>query len=134
VTLECFRSYLIGVEFIVETDHQSLQWIQQSKAPMRQARWALRLAEFNLTIRHRKGRHNDNADALWRLEQTSPDAESRLDQVLVSPYLVALENRGIGSESFSVAQRSDPGVRAILEQCTGSDSTTSDEYELHSEL
>ena len=60
-----FRPYLIGDPFTVETDHQSLQWMMAAKKG-RIARWALRIAEFEFSITHRKGSANANADALSR--------------------------------------------------------------------
>src|SRR4029079_15975670 len=59
---EHFRPYLEGQNFVIETDHGSLQWLMNVKKG-RLARWALRLQEFNFDIRYRPGRLNGNADA-----------------------------------------------------------------------
>lgn len=64
---DLLRPYLIGKEFIIETDHASLQWIMQAQAPARLVRWAMRLNEFEFTIKHRKGKLNVLADPLSRL-------------------------------------------------------------------
>ena len=64
---EELRPYIIGNKFIVETDHQSLQWLRTVKSPARQCRWAIRLNEFDFEIRYRKGKSNANADCLSRL-------------------------------------------------------------------
>jgi hypothetical protein len=66
-----FRPYLIGYQFLVETDHQSLKWLMEAKNPSRLVRWALQLSEFDFVIRHRKGSVNSNADALSRLPTSS---------------------------------------------------------------
>jgi hypothetical protein len=41
-----FRPYLIGSQFVVETDHQSLKCIMAVKNPPRLVRWALQLSEY----------------------------------------------------------------------------------------
>ena len=42
-----FRYYLVGLEFIVRTDHAALKWLQTLKEPRgRRARWLEQLAEF----------------------------------------------------------------------------------------
>ena len=61
---EVFRPYIYGTKFIVETDHQSLEWLMKAQQPARLVRWALVLAEYNFTIQYRKGKLNQNADAL----------------------------------------------------------------------
>jgi hypothetical protein len=60
-----FRPYLIGTAFDVETDHQSLAWLKKSEKG-RLARWAMKLEEYNPTIRHRPGKQNIVPDYLSR--------------------------------------------------------------------
>lgn len=65
--VEKLRPYLEGAEFEVITDHYSLLWLSNLKDPRgRLARWALRLQQFNYTIRHRKGKDHLVPDALSR--------------------------------------------------------------------
>jgi hypothetical protein len=52
---EVFRPFVIGTHFIIETDHQSLQWLLDAEAP---ARWALALSEFDFEIHYRRGSKN----------------------------------------------------------------------------
>ena len=61
-----FSTYLLGKEFIIETDHAPLQWMNQCKQNSRVTRWALALQPYCFSIRHRPGKHNTNADALSR--------------------------------------------------------------------
>jgi transposase InsO family protein len=64
---EQLRPYLYGRKFIIQTDHDSLRWFLNVKHTSgRLARWALKLSEYEFTIEHRKGKLNDNADALSR--------------------------------------------------------------------
>ena len=67
--------YLLGKNFKVVTDHQSLTWLQGLREPKgRLAQWILSLQEYDFDIEHRPGRENGNADALLRspLPTTSP--------------------------------------------------------------
>ena len=67
-TLDKFRSYLIGSDIVIFTDHSALKYLltkQNSKA--RLIRWVLLLQEFNIQIRDKKGVENVVADHLSRL-------------------------------------------------------------------
>ena len=61
-----FSYYLRGKEFIIETDHNNLQWMEASEVPMI-VRWRIYLQSFPFQIRHIKGKNNVVADALSRL-------------------------------------------------------------------
>ena len=62
-----FQSYLYGVEFVVETDHQPLVYINRTKHDnSRIMRWALSLQPYRFTIRSIKGQDNVGADFLSR--------------------------------------------------------------------
>ena len=65
---EEFRPYIGGRNFTVETDHESLRWLLETRTAGRLARWALRLQEFlpQMKIVHRAGSKNGNADSLSR--------------------------------------------------------------------
>lgn len=62
--------YLVGNPFIIQTDHKALESLKtiRSSPPVNQRvlRWALRLAEYDYTIRHRPGKANANCDTLSR--------------------------------------------------------------------
>ena len=65
--LDKFRSYLIGSDIVIFTDHSALKYLltkQNSKA--RLIRWVLLLQEFNIQIRDKKGVENVVADHLSR--------------------------------------------------------------------
>lgn len=64
-----WRHYLHGssVEFVVNTDHASLQHFFTCKEPSaRHQRWAQKLGEFKFTIHYQPGKLNAVADALSR--------------------------------------------------------------------
>jgi hypothetical protein len=81
---QVFRPYLIGYQFLVETDHQSLKWLMEAKSPARLVRWALQLSEYDFVIRHKKGDANSNADALSRLPISKEifDVDENLEEKL----------------------------------------------------
>ena len=73
-----FRSYIEGMEIIIRTDCQALQWLKESKdVTGRLARWAMHLAAFQIKeIKYRPGVTNTNSDPLSRYplqEQISAD-------------------------------------------------------------
>jgi hypothetical protein len=58
---------VVGVRVTVRTDHASLAWLRNFKAPEGQlARWLERLAEFDIDLIYRKGSAAANADGLSR--------------------------------------------------------------------
>ena len=63
-----FEPYLYGKEFELETDHQSLIYMQGAKVQNgRIMRWALALQPYRFRIKAIKGSENVGADLLSRL-------------------------------------------------------------------
>lgn len=80
---EKFREYLMGSTFVVFTDNNPLTYLQsKSKLKAVEQRWAAELANFDFTLKYRPGRHNQNADALSRInraeEPTTVEVRSTL--------------------------------------------------------
>jgi hypothetical protein len=66
---EKFRSYLVGTEVIVYTDHAALKYLLTKKdAKPCLIQWILLLQEFDLKIRDKKGVENSVADHLSHLQ------------------------------------------------------------------
>lgn len=62
-----YRHYLLGREFLVRSDHSSLQWLFSFKQPHGQlARWLEFLSQYTFQIEHRAGKKHTNADTLSR--------------------------------------------------------------------
>ncbi|KAM7284397.1 uncharacterized protein ISCGN_001491 [Ixodes scapularis] len=63
-----FATYLYGVHFLVQTDHQPLSYIQKARQlNSRVLRWSLLLQEYQFSVEHIKGKENMGADYLSRL-------------------------------------------------------------------
>ena len=62
-----FRKYLYGVEFLLETDHKPLSYMQTAKVlNPRIMRWAMKLQPYRFRIVAIGGRDNLGADYLSR--------------------------------------------------------------------
>jgi hypothetical protein len=65
--VKTFRGFLYGVPFVVNTDHQALQYLHNMKiVNNRLARTFEDLADFNFELRYTPGKENLAADALSR--------------------------------------------------------------------
>ena len=66
--IQKFERYLYGRQFVLETDHQPLQYLQRMKPTnARLMRWALQLQPYVFTIKVIPGKDNIGADYLSRL-------------------------------------------------------------------
>ncbi len=65
--LSVWKHYLLGADFVIKTDHQSLRYfLSQRKLSEKQMRWANFLSMFHFQILHTSGNKNVVADALSR--------------------------------------------------------------------
>ena len=71
-----FHHYIAGTHFTIITDHAALVTLNESKTKnAKLARWAMRLACYDCTIKHRPGRVHNNADGLSRA-RAAPSADT----------------------------------------------------------
>lgn len=88
LNIEHFKHFVEGSQFIVQTDAISLTFLQsmsiESKSP-RIARWALKLAKYDILLQYKKGSENIPADALSR-------SVFQIDYPLPDPYISQLKN------------------------------------------
>ena len=67
--LKTWQHYLLGREFIIHTDHETLKHLRgQSQLNRRHARWISFIEAFLYIIKYKKGKDNVVADALSRRE------------------------------------------------------------------
>ena len=92
-----FRPFILGYPCLVFTDHAACLSLLGSPHPSgKLARWAMAIQEMDLTIKHRAGKRNGNADALSRvLEDSTAEMSSTVLTVLAQDDLTA------ATQSFS---------------------------------
>jgi hypothetical protein len=117
--LEKFRSYLIGSNIVVYTDHTAIKYlINKADSKPRLIRWMLLLQEFDLEIKDKKGSKNLVADHLSRLvnnEVTQQEKEvleefpdEKLLMVQERPWFADMANykaTGLIPEDFNWQQK-----------------------------
>ena len=66
-SLQVFHVYLFGRKFTIETDHQSLSWLEKmNNSNQHLTRWGLAAQPYCFEIHHHRGSLNRNADGLFR--------------------------------------------------------------------
>jgi len=66
--LESLKYDLVEKDFVLETDHRALQWLDKMKdTNSRVTRWYLSLQPFRFTVKYRAGSDNIVADYLSRV-------------------------------------------------------------------
>ena len=68
-----FRMFLYGKEFILETDHANLVYLEKSSVA-KIIRWRMALQNYNFSVRHISGKRNNVADYLSRLYMIVPES------------------------------------------------------------
>jgi hypothetical protein len=70
---ENHRTLLLGNPFTLETDHNALKYLLADKASVGGlARWSLKLQEFDMTVKYRRGSTLGAADFMSRIRE-NPD-------------------------------------------------------------
>jgi len=114
-----FQQYLLGVQFVVRTDHAALQWLRRTPEPIgQQSRWLEVLEEFNFSVEHRPGTKHGNADALSRrpCRQCGLCGTENTGQDNFAIRAVALDGdstRDWSTETLANAQAGDPDIGPI---------------------
>uniref|UniRef100_A0A8C6M7M4 Gypsy retrotransposon integrase-like protein 1 n=1 Tax=Nothobranchius furzeri TaxID=105023 RepID=A0A8C6M7M4_NOTFU len=135
-----FKHYLLGKEFVLRTDHNSLRWLHNFQGLEGQlARWVEQLANFQYKIIHRPGRLHSNADALSRLPNWKPEnlsADQGAQPLGAELRVCSLQEGGSGAsrtsemDELSQAQLDDPVLKRIRDAKQGVDRIGPDDPEL----
>ncbi|KAL4135886.1 hypothetical protein QTP88_007468 [Uroleucon formosanum] len=90
-----FRPYLLGRQFKIYIDHQSLAWLFNVKDPdFRLMRWRIKLSEYQYEVIYKPGTVNTNADALSRMGQVMLTRTSTLvTRVSFDTYLELIKGK-----------------------------------------
>lgn len=115
--LKKLRVYLIGIKFILQTDHRALQFLfneTKSTTPQRIMRWIIQLSEFDFEVTYIEGSKNAVADCLSRLkiadqeESWGPSimaVKIEDDLNYIVEYLTHPESRGIPARIKKLARK-----------------------------
>jgi transposase InsO family protein len=122
---EVFRPYLIGRHFEVETDHRNLKWLMTYQKPGRLSHWALKLQDFDFSIKYRPGKSNANADTLSRVVIKDDDDEIEPEPVCEVKVVVLPS-----SDELREKQESDPLMGRLLSYLRGTGDKTPEVCEL----
>ena len=121
---EKFSSYILGMKFLIETDHKPLIPLlgvkQLDSLPPRVLRFRLRLARFNYSIAHVPGKQLYTADTLSRAPLRSCDRDVNLEEEADALMEVLINHLPISEKrlgEYCNAQASDPICSAIMNYC-----------------
>jgi hypothetical protein len=122
--------YLIGKEFVLETDHNNLLWIEASMVP-KVVRWRIYLQSFNFKIRHISGKRNLVADWLSRLHEDPIDTSSQTTNLNEVFHEVEFEDTTLALQQLLLLNSldtpeiiDDPDLTATLDTTALSNNTT----------
>ena len=105
-----FRPYLLGHHTTVLTDHSACTSLLNAARPSAKlARWAMIVQEFDLTVKHRSGKSNSNADALSRNPVPPSNLESSIRAVQALDDIAELRH-----VELAEAQAKDPEIAAVI--------------------
>ena len=121
---EKFSSYILGMEFAIETDHKPLVPLLGTKhldsLPPRILRFRLRLSRFNYSISHIPGKLLYTADVLSRFPSTSNNNDSKLQdevEAQVDQCVTHLPANSGKIDEYRKAQTTDYVCSSIIRYC-----------------
>ena len=123
--VERFSQFLLGMNFIIETDHKPLIPLLSSKEiacmPPRIQRFRLRLMRFSPTVEYVPGKQQVTADALSRAPVGTP-TESDINFVELTAEMEKQAIKVLPAsteklEAVRVGQRNDPVLCEVREYC-----------------
>ena len=116
--LERFQEYFRGRAIRVHTDHHSLKWFLQAKKG-KLARWAQKLAEFDLDIYYKKGADLVHVDCLTRNPEDDDPIQDRMVFSATPSDTLSGDSYSEDSDSFEEG--------SSLEESDQSDHSSSDQ-------
>lgn len=113
------HQYLMGIDFVIETDHKPLLTIfghdkgLPLMAAARMQRWAIILSGFNFQMKYIKG-HLNSADSLSRMPQPAP-IETTISSANYVNYIRSDDYMQLNYQSIAKATRNDPCLSKVLD-------------------
>ena len=122
---ECFSNYILGKQFLLETDHKPLVPLFSTKhlddLPPRILHFRLRLMQFDYTISHVPGKLLYTADTLSRSPQEYLGQDEYLAELTEEQMTTTTTNEFPTTthslETYRQAQREDPVCSQIMTFC-----------------
>ena len=122
---ERFSDYLIGISFLIQTDHKPLVPLLSTKLldelPIRVQRFRMRLLRYDFTISHIPGQDLVTADALSRAPVSNSTASDQLLEEEVDAYIQAVIDSLPASEGrlaeIREAQQQDELCQEVIKYC-----------------
>jgi hypothetical protein len=127
-SLAKLRPYLYGRNISVATDNNALKWLFSKKEVQgKLARWITAIQDFQINIRHIKGKDNLVADALSRAPVGIPEFTDPAEMLICT----LVENQ-LPAEDVALLQLGDPSLRSIVQQLQENSSKNPDpDFMLH---
>ena len=121
---EKFSTYILGMKFLIETDHKPLVPLLGTKhldnLPPRVLRFRLRLARFDYSIMHVPGKLLYTADTLSRAPSTSVQNDERLQdeaEAVMELYVTHLPASTERLNEYRKAQAEDHICSSVVKYC-----------------
>ncbi|KAF9760667.1 Retrovirus-related Pol polyprotein from transposon [Nosema granulosis] len=111
-SIDHYRHYLLGREFLLKTDHKALTYLWETKNPTsRLLRWAMKLQEYKFRIEYIKGEDNaaDGYSHISSLRQVTSKKENSLDEEqkkkILGSYHLALGHGSANNMKAAILRR-----------------------------
>ncbi|KAF9758266.1 Retrovirus-related Pol polyprotein from transposon, partial [Nosema granulosis] len=120
-SIEHYRHYLLGKEFLLKTDHKALTYLWKSKNPTsRLLKWAMKLQEYKFRVVYIKGEDN-TADGYSRINMLRTDKEKKLSEEdkdkILKEYHITLGHGSKNNMKYAISRRYNwPGMYKEIEK------------------
>ena len=109
--LKILRPYLMYEKFTVYTDHAALRWLLTICEPSgRLMRWRLRLAEFDFNVQYKRGKLNQQADALSRLRTMAETIDDDSEEI---PTFLITDSQQLTNEEESTQHEEEEDILSL---------------------
>ena len=110
--LQEFRSYIMGGQIIIRTDHKALTFLKTCRLLSgRLTRWTMAIQDYDILIEHCPGKNNSVADTLSRLPKNENATKmANKDGKIILYALAKRPSSGLRNrlQNFAQEQKLDP--------------------------